>query len=1009
MEDNNKPIFGADDNKNLKKPTPPQTDPLQPTQEDLEWLHRKPEIPTTPPKPPTPKAPPVFKQVELPPVNNPVPTTPRTIPTPTPTQYPTPTPAPIPTNMSDETHPRAARVDKYQRWVHRLWQFAIVTFTGIIGMFCVLSFFIPSFEELENPNSYTATQVLGTNSEVLGRYFVENRVPVNYKELSPHLIRSLVATEDSRFYEHSGIDGEAIGRVVVKTVLMGKKNQGGGSTITQQLAKLLYSDRDFKGMNPIRKTFMLVMTKFREWITAVKLERRYTKEELIAMYLNKFNFINGAYGIRAASEIYFGKSQKDLGPDEAALLIGMLQNPSLNNPLKRPENAKRRRNEVLANVLEKTWLTKEDYKKYAAKPVDMTRFNVQTHSDGLAPYFRMEIRKDIAKIMDDEKLNIRKPDGTKYNIYLDGLKVYTTIDPKIQQHAETAMREHMSQLQKKFWKVWKGKNPWTYKVKSDSTDADITAEQIELRQRMLRRTVQESGRYLVLRDRYVDPIINAIAKDIPDFEIKDADIENMMRDETEIGTIGRLVAMHHITESKAAKYRSIMRNANWGKLRERWKILQEAARVSFSTARKMRIFAYNSRNETDTTMTPLDSIRYLKMHLQAGVLALDPKSGEVKAWVGGVNYKYFQFDHIRTNRQVGSTFKPFVYATAISERNFTPCSTVQDVQYSIRANEGNFKLKEDWVPKNARNDYSRAFLTLKEGLKQSKNTISVYIMKQIGSPDPVRGLVNNMGIDSSARRGGSSKEYRVPKQPSICLGATDLSVMEMTGAYSTFANNGKWIKPTFIKRIEDKNGKILYQAGHEERLALSEQYNYTMVQMLRYVTHGAPGLNVKSDIGGKTGTTNDFVDGWFMGITPTLVVGTWVGGEDRWIRFLNIEDGQGAVMARPIFAKLISKLEKDNSVGFDTKAKFSIPKTGTPIPFECVAAVRDSTGAESEDFFKDTFEDGVSPNATAPVAPTVKKQTTTTPINDDPKLFEAVPKTKGTKPEKERFGDEDDN
>jgi penicillin-binding protein 1A len=1003
MEDNNKPNFGANDNKNPKKnpPTPPPN-PLEPTQEDLDWLHRKTpiEVPSPPPvasKTPTPPKntpnipppPPVYQNVELPPTN--------TVP-----QYPQ--------NAADEKNPRAARTDKYQRWVHRLWQFGIVAFTGIIGMFCVLSFFIPSFEELENPNSYTATQVLGSDSNVLGRYFVENRVPVAYKELSPHLIRSLIATEDSRFYDHSGIDAEAIGRVVVKTVLMGKKNQGGGSTITQQLAKLLYSDRDFKGMNPIRKTFMLVITKFREWITAVKLERRYTKEELIAMYLNKFNFINGAYGIRAASEVYFGKSQKDLNADEAALLIGMLQNPSLNNPLKRPENAKKRRNEVLANVVEKKWMTNEEYKKFVAKPLDMTRFNVQTHSDGLAPYFRMELRKDINKILDDEKLNIRKPDGTKYNIYLDGLKIYTTIDPKIQQHAENAMREHMSQLQKKFWKVWKGKNPWTYKVKSDSTDADITAEQIELRQRMLRRTVQESSRYMVLRDRYIEPIINSISKDVTDFEIRDADIENMMRDETEIGTISRLVAMRHINEGKAAKYRSIMRHANWGKLRERWKILQDAARISFSSPVKMRIFAYNSRNETDTLMSPLDSIRYLKMHLQAGVLALDPKTGEAKAWVGGVNYKYFQFDHIRTNRQVGSTFKPFVYATAISERGFTPCSTVQDVQYSIRANEGNFKLKEDWVPKNARNDYSRHFLTLKEGLKQSKNTISVYIMKQIGSPDPVRGLVNNMGIDSSARRGGSSREYRVPKQPSICLGATDLSVMEMTGAYGTFANNGKWVKPKFIKRIEDKNGKILYQSGHEERLALGEQQNYAMVQMLRYVTKGAPGLVVKSDVGGKTGTTNDFVDGWFMGITPSLVVGTWVGGEDRWIRFLNIEDGQGSVMARPIFSKLIAKLEKDNSVGFDYKTRFSIPKTGTPIQFECVSATVDSLRGESEDFFKDTFEEGGG--ATTPtVSPTTIKKPSagSEPVTEDPKLFEAVPKTKSTKPEKERFGDEDDN
>jgi penicillin-binding protein 1A len=540
------------------------------------------------------------------------------------------------------------------------------------------------------------------------------------------------------------------------------------------------------------------------------------------------------------------------------------------------------------------------------------------------------LRKDIQKIL--ETPEIRKSDGSKYNIYKDGLKIYTTIDPVMQRHAETAMREHMGQLQKRYWTVWKGRDPWS--DKAINIDAKI-------RQDALQRIISESDRYQSLRSRYLDDIVAKIQTDIEGLVLTDDDIQTLIEMK---GPLAKLITEKNMPAEKVAQLRRLLESGDWTVLKNQWNGLQNAVGKDFRNKIPMKIFAHNLSGEKDTVMSPLDSIKYHRMFMQFGSLAVDPKTGYVKAWVGGINHKYFQYDHCRSTRQVGSTIKPYVYATAVAQQGVSPCMQIPDLPYTIHAGEGSFGLSRNWTPSNSKG-YSGRNYNLKEALKESVNTISVYLMKQLSDTGPVRGLMHNMGIDSA----------KISKQPALCLGACDLSVMEMAGAYTTFANDGLFEKPMYLLRIEDKNGKIIYNNLPEEHRALGAAANYVMVDMLKYVTQGAPGISeLKSEVGGKTGTTNDYVDGWFMGITPNLVIGTWVGGDDRWIRFLTIEDGQGAKMARPFFAKFVKKLETDPKSGYNFSQKFKIPPGDLGITINC--GEYNNKQKTSDEFSENEFE-----------------------------------------------------
>ncbi len=809
-------------------------------------------------------------------------------------------------NSSSSTSWRNAFHSKLVIW---MWLIATGGTAFLILLLAALSFSgLPSFERLENPAVNIATEIIDANGGKLGRFYIENRVPVTYEKLSPNLVQALISTEDERFYEHAGIDFRALGRVVYGVFTFNLK--GGGSTITQQLAKLLYSDR-----NKADNFFKLVVVKLKEWITAVKLERSYTKEEIIANYLNQYDFNNGASGIKAASEIYFGKSQDKLNIQEAATLIGMLQNSSLFNPIKRPEKCQMRRNVILSQMVKNDYLKQKDYEKLSKTSLDLSNFRRENHSEGLAPHFRMALREEVKKILDKEEHF--KPDGTKYNIYTDGLKIYTTIDPNIQKQAETAMQEHMAEVQSRFFKVWQGKDPWTYKT------AKTTNEEMVYRQRTLRRLIMESDRFQRLKGIYLEEVLQKIETDFgSEFELKDTDIERLMEDAAKPGSLDKDKT---IAAAQKSKLQQLKQSDYFLTLKSQWQKLNTEVDKVMKTPVKMKVFSYKN-GEKDTIMSPLDSIKYHRMFLQTGSLAVDPITGNIKAWVGGINHKYFQYDHVRSRRQVGSTFKPFIYATAISFQGTSPCATVIDQPQTIHVGEGEFKIGKDWTPHNAEGGYSYNSLTLMDGLKLSKNTVSVYLMKQLQSTHPVRNLIHNMGVDTS----------KIPTTPAICLGSADMSVMEMSGAYTTFANNGVYSQPIFITRIEDKNGRVIFQEIPQERQALPSQDNYAMVQMLKYVAKGASGFGgIKSEVGGKTGTTNDYVDGWFMGVTPKLVVGTWVGGEDRWFRFLSLADGQGAKMARPFFAKFIRYIENDPKCNYDFNARFKKPTGDKTVELDC--------------------------------------------------------------------------
>ncbi len=840
---------------------------------------------------------------------------------------------------------RAERQPKHKKIVRWLWIATIVGLIGTVLLFVALSFSdLPSFEELENPKYDTASQVYSADGEVFGRYYVENRVPVSFEELSPNVKNALIATEDERYHRHSGIDLRGLVRAIF---FVGKR--GGASTITQQLAKLLFTGSPASG-------FERIMQKFKEWIIAVRLERKYTKEEIMAMYLNKFDFLYEADGIKAASEVYFNKDQADLFVEEAAMLVGMLKNPSQYNPKRYKDHAMKRREVVLKQMQRNELLSQVQYDSLRVIEFDDTNFTKRTHNTGLAPYFRMVLGEEIKRILKDENLSTRRPDGKPFDIYRDGLKIYTTIDPIIQEHLEASALEHMKKLQKTYWNHWKNLDEWTYR------EEETTDEEIEIRARSLNKFIFSSNRAQNIRKKSLDAIVNTIKSTIDGFTLRDIDIERMLAEEEDRGTLRRLVKKKLIGTKLQDKYRTVMRGEHWKDLKRAWDTYQDDVLDNFDEEVKMKVFTYdNDKFEKDTTMTPLDSIKYHRSFLQIGSMAVDPKTGDIKAWVGGINHKYFQYDHVTSDRQVGSTFKPFIYSTAIEQTNISPCYEIDDIPYTIHQGEGTFNLLKDWTPENANGEYSGERYSLYRGLMTSKNTVSVYLMKEvIGSVAPVRNLAKNVGIPLK----------KVPEVPSICLGSADLSVFDMTGAYTAFANNGNYNKPVYIRKIEDKYGREIYKSIPDNNPAIHPYRNFVMIDMLRKVMQqGQPNFHgLKSDIGGKTGTTNDYVDGWFMGITPNLICGTWVGGEDRWTRFRTLSLGIGARMARPVFAKLMHRIEKDENVDYDAKTRFHTPAGDIGIELDCEMynALRGGGwGDEDESFedegFGDEFDQAIPP------------------------------------------------
>ncbi|MBK6545477.1 MAG: transglycosylase domain-containing protein [Saprospiraceae bacterium] len=798
-----------------------------------------------------------------------------------------------------------------------------ILFAGIGFLYLCLIFVsfdnLPSFKDLENPSYNQASIVYANDLSILGKYYTENREFIPYDSLNQHLVHALLSTEDSRYYKHSGIDFFALMRVAFKTILLSNEESGGGSTITQQLAKLLFERPNLEDRNKIIRTFLIIRVKMKEWLTAIKLEKSYTKEEILAMYLNKFDFLYGANGVQTAAQTYFGKNQKELNLNEAAMIIGMLKNPTRFNPKRFPKIALDRRNTVLALMFDKNFINAQQLKAYSAKTIDITQFKRESHLEGMALYFRAELSKYLKNLLDDERY--RKADGTKYNFYEDGLKIYTTIDPVYQKYAEDAAREHMLKVQKSYFNVWTKQDPWTY---------DSDENMLKIRKDALNLMIRETERFNLIWNQHFGNIIAKMESEIGNVDMNDRTIQRLINEEKETGFLEKELKKKLINQSQYEYSHKILKSKQWPAIKKEWLAFETNVRKSMTTPVKMKVYDYITMGEKDTLMSPLDSIKFHRKHMQIGSIAMDPHTGEVKAWVGGTNFKYFKYDHVNSRRQVGSTFKPFVYATAIALQGISPCSEFQDVQYTIPADDPNFHLPEAWSPGNAAETFSGENMNLYRALALSKNSISVKLVILLGSVEPIRGLLNNMGIDSSLRRRDGG--YLIPKYPSIVLGSSDLSVLEMTGAYTTFANNGIYTKPVFINRIEDKNGKVIYRSTPTNNVALSPNYNYVMVDLLRK-SGGTWGVKVPN--GGKTGTTNDYVDGWYMGITPNLVVGTWVGGEDPWIRFLSLELGQGSAMAKPFFTKFITKLELDQDSGFNPAVEFIRPSGDIGIELDC--------------------------------------------------------------------------
>lgn len=752
-------------------------------------------------------------------------------------------------------------------FVHFLWGTLVTAVLVVLLAFTAIWFgwigYMPPIEDLQNPIDRYATQIYSADGKVIGTWNTnrENRIRVSYDNLSPYLVQALVATEDARFYSHSGIDFIALGRALVKRGLMGQESAGGGSTITQQLAKQLYS-------GVAHSTMERLLQKPIEWVIAVKLERNYTKEEIITMYLNYFDFLHNAVGIKTAANTYFNKDPKDLSLDEAATLIGLCKNPSFFNPVRYPDRCRERRNVVLAQMQKAGYISPAEYNRYCDSPLTLN-FHRIDHKDGTATYFREFLRQYLMAKQPEKNdypswnaqqyyidsvawatdplygwcnKNVKK-DGTHYNIYTDGLKVYTTIDSRMQKYAEEAVYKHVARyLQPEFSRENRTK------PNAPFTNALTTAEV----RTILDRSLRQSDRYRGMK------------------------------------------------ASGAS---------------------EEEIRKAFRTPTEMTIFTYHG--DIDTVMTPLDSIRYIKSFLRAGFMSMSPKTGEVKAYVGGLDFSHFQYDMVMAGRrQIGSTIKPFLYALAM-ENGFSPCDEAPNVQRSY------IVAGQRWTPRNASHSRYGSMVTLKWALAQSNNWISAYLMSKL-NPQQLVQLIYEFGI----------RTPNIHPSMALCLGPCDVSVGEMVSAYTTFVNRGIRCAPLFITKIEDNEGNVIAQFQPRMNEVISEESANKMLVLLKAVVDGGTAgrlrykYHLTGEIGGKTGTTNRNADAWFMGFTPELVSGCWVGGEDRDIHFDSMRMGQGATMALPIWAYYMQKVYADRTLGYDPKAKFKLPASFNPCTSE---------------------------------------------------------------------------
>ncbi len=755
---------------------------------------------------------------------------------------------------------------EFKKYIKRMWQFFFAFVVFVYLFFIGVSFGmlgpIPSFEELENPTNNLASEIFSCDQQLLGKFYIENRTNVEYQQLSPYLVQALIATEDIRFEKHSGVDARGLFRVIVKTIAGGNRSSGGGSTITQQLAKNLY-DRP-KDIS----TLEIISIKFREWVTAIKLERNYTKEEIIAMYFNTVDFGSQSFGIKSAAKTYYDKTPDSLNIQESAMLVGMLQAPSKFNPIRNPENAKKRRFVVLSQMAKYGFITMDQLDSLKDLPLSTGKYKLQDHKSGIATYFREYLRKIMNEtepkksdfINDEEYLIAKKqwdenplygwcnkntkPDGSKYNLYTDGLKIHTTIDSRMQIYAEEAVTEHLSKtLQPQFYREVKHARfaPFTSLYRQEDVD------------KLLELSKRRSDRYIQLKN-------------------------------------------DGATQSQIDK--------------------------AFNEKIPMRLFSWEG--EFDTIMSPMDSIKYYKWFLHAGFMAVEPQTGYVKAYVGGINYKYFKYDHVcLSRRQVGSTFKPFVYSVAMGDGQFSPCTKIPMIPVTIDLGNG-----KTWSPKNSGAVKEGEMVTLRYALAGSINWASAYLIKR-SSPEAVIRLARKMGITSP-----------IPPVYAICLGVPELTVYEMVGAQTTYANKGIYTQPIFVTRIEDKDGNVLSNFVAQRQEAMSEETAYLMIELMKGVVDGGTSgrirtvYNIKHPIAGKTGTTDDNSDGWFMGITPELVAGCWVGAEDMQVHFISTALGQGANMALPIWAIFMQKVYADKTINIST-SDFEKPSKPLSVEIDC--------------------------------------------------------------------------
>ncbi len=725
---------------------------------------------------------------------------------------------------------------KYLAW---FWALFAAPFAVAFLLFSTISLgfwgFMPSFEELENPRSNLASEIYSADGVLLGTFFIHNRSNINYDELSPNIVEALLSAEDIRFHHHSGVDIRSVFRVLIRNLIGGQRSAGGGSTISQQLAKNLFPRQQQPSLAD------MVIIKLKEWVTAAKLERNYTKEEIIAMYLNTVDFGSHAFGIKLAAKTYFNTTPDALTAEEAALLVGLLKAPSWYHPVRNPQRALQRRQVVLSQMARYGYLNPEAYDSIRHLPLDMSRFQIQDHQTGLATYFREFLRKELTAW---SKTRV-KPDGSHYDIYKDGLRIHTTIDSRMQQHAEDAVAEHLGrQLQDEFFRHWKG----FAEAPFDTTD--LSEEQIEM---IFNQAIRRSNRF-----------------------------QNMRR-------AG---------------------------------IPEEEIRLSFDIPTPMRVFSWDG--DIDTLMTPMDSIRYYKHFLHTGLMAVEPQTGQVRAYVGGINFRHFQYDHVTTGRrQVGSTFKPFLYSLAMQEGEFGPCTYVPNTPVSFELWDG-----EVWTPKNASDDREGEMVSLKWALANSVNYISAFLIKRY-SPLAVIDMIRRMGVTSP-----------IDPVPSLALGTPDISVKEMVGAISTFANKGVFISPYFVTHIEDQNGNLIEAFSPTQREAMSEETAFLMLELMKGVVESGTGRRLvwrygfNHPIAGKTGTTQNNSDGWFLGITPDLAAGVWVGNEDRGARFRTLALGQGANTALPIWAKFMRNIYADPKLEI-SKEDFERPLRPLSVEIDC--------------------------------------------------------------------------